>query len=210
VFVSDRLEYPRVGCVEVVRLRVELSEQQLRELYAAHTSAIKLFFHVYNDFLLSKEAYNTGLRIMGLLSGIISITSRTLGLRDDVQLLRRLVRRFHAGRKLLFRRTLDVEGLVGLALLARNFRLRELGWAERKLREVVRRRDSVITPPLAEARILLGERSSLLYSFTCAAACIAPLDPTIPTRTDLHGLRGEERETVLLCARLRRALATSL
>ena len=177
------------------------------ELAAVHRESVRKFMQVYSDLVVARECYNTGLRLLGFLSSIAAYTSRALGLNGDERILRELVRKLYAEKGETLKRVSDVEGLVGLTLLSRNLGCRELKWAEKKLKEIVERRRHDVTPQLAEARILLGEKSAMLYEHTCAAACINPLDETAPP-TSTEGLSEREREVVELCLRLKRALST--
>jgi len=177
------------------------------ELASIHRECVRKFMQVYSELVAAKECYNAGLRLLGFLSSIAAYTSRALGLNDDEKILRELVRKLYAEKGETLKRVSDVEGLVGLTLLSRNLDCKELKWAEKKLKEIVERRRDFITPQLAEARILLGEKSAILYDNTCAAVCINLQDKTVPACTDTEGLNAREREVVELCLRLKRILS---
>jgi len=143
--------------------------------------------------------------LLGLLSNIILFTSDLLGLKDDKKRLYKLIHELYVDKGRTLKRVLDVAGLVGLTLLSKNLRCKKFEWTEKKLRDIVKKRHD-LTPQLAEARLITGERSTILYEHTCAANCIRLLDRTAPVNVSISGLSKEKKEIVELCVRLRRVL----
>jgi len=182
-----------------------LDDHVTSELNTIHDKCVKKFMHVYNDLVINKECFNEGLRLLGLLSNIIVFTSDLLGLKDDKKIFYELIHKLYVDKGKTLKRVLDVAGLVGLALLSKNLGYKKFRWAEKKLRDIVKKRYD-LTPQLAEARLVIGERSTILYEHTCAANCIRLLDRTAPVNVSTSGLSREEKEIVKLCVRLRRVL----
>jgi len=192
--------YRYTRCPWPLRIMLRTSLNDLKRLHEQCCLKIK---EVYEDMIVRKEAVNEGLRLMGLLSGVLRFTSDILGFTKEKDSVKKRLEKLN-----IHRERLDVNGLVGATLLYKNLGCKKFKWARKYLKRIIIERRE-LTPQLAEARLLLGEKSIEVINIISTYPCFMLFERSPHFNKELKGLSEYEKTIILLCHEIRKLLFTS-